>query len=145
LWGALNGASKEEVLSPRFSPAKDAWSKQPLCSPISEIADGSFKRKEPPEIRGTGYVVKSLEAALWAFHSSNDFRSGCLLAANLGDDADTTGAVYGQLAGAFYGYSTIPQSWRTKLKHGEMICGYAKQLMSFSSVAKYLDLPRDAT
>ena len=144
LWGALNGASKEDMLSPRFSPANDAWSKQPLCSPISEIADGSFKRKKPPEIRGTGYVVKSLEAALWAFHASNDFRSGCLLAANLGDDADTTGAVYGQLAGAFYGYSTIPQSWRNKLKHGAMICGYAKQLMSLSETAKDLDLPRDA-
>jgi ADP-ribosylglycohydrolase len=62
---------------------------------------GSFKYRQPPEIQGSGYVVKSLEAALWAFYKSKTFDEGCLLAVNLGDDADTTGAVYGQLAGAF--------------------------------------------
>ena len=61
---------------------------------------GSFKRKEPPDIKGTGYAVESLEAALWAFRKGKDFREGALLAVNLGDDADTTGAVYGQIAGA---------------------------------------------
>ena len=50
---------------------------------------------------GTGYVVKSLEAALWAFHKSDCFEDGCLLAVNLGDDAETTGAIFGQLAGVF--------------------------------------------
>ncbi|MDP2644144.1 MAG: ADP-ribosylglycohydrolase family protein [Desulfobacterales bacterium] len=74
-----------------------------LCPEIDEIACGSFKRKEPPQIVGSGYVVKSLEAALWAFARSSSFREGCLFAVNLGDDADTTGAIYGQLAGAFYG------------------------------------------
>jgi ADP-ribosylglycohydrolase len=59
-------------------------------------AAGSFKRKEPPEIRGTGYVVESLEAALWAFARPSSFWEGALLAVNLGDDADTTGAIYGQ-------------------------------------------------
>ncbi len=130
LWAALNGASKEELLSTGFTPVKDGWSKQPLCAPIAEIAHGSFKRKKPPEIRGTGYVVKSLEAALWAFHSSDNFASGCLLAANLGDDADTTGAVYGQLAGAFYGYASIPDSGRIRLKSREVITDLARRLMT---------------
>ena len=79
------------------------------------VAAGSFKDKEPPEIEGTGYVVRSLEAALWAFHRSTDFRDGALLAVNLGDDADTTGAIYGQIAGAHYGVEAIPVEWRQRL------------------------------
>ena len=83
-----------------------------MAARIAEIADGSFKYREPPEIRGTGYVVESLEAALWAFHRSRDFRERALLAANLGDDADTTAAIYGQIAGAHYGVTGIPIEWR---------------------------------
>lgn len=56
-------------------------------------------------------MVKSLEAALWAFYNSEDFQEGCLKAVNLGEDADTTGAVYGQIAGAFYGENGIPDGW----------------------------------
>ena len=79
------------------------------------MARGSFRRRDPPDIRGTGYVVDTLEAALWAFDHSSSFREGALLAVNLGDDADTTGAVFGQLAGAFYGEREIPAEWRAKL------------------------------
>ena len=79
------------------------------------MAGGSFKDREPPEIEGSGYVVKSLEAALWAFHKSQDFRDGALLAANLGDDADTTAAIYGQIAGAHYGVHEIPSDWQERL------------------------------
>jgi ADP-ribosylglycohydrolase len=132
IWGALNGVSKEQLLSANYSPLSDNWTSQPLCPAIAEVAEGSFKRKTPPEIRGTGYVVKSLEAALWAFQSSDNFRTGCLLAVNLGDDADTTGAVYGQLAGAYYGYSCIPESWRAKLRHNNKISDYAIELMNGS-------------
>lgn len=60
---------------------------------IAAIAVGSFKAKEPPEIKGTGYVIESLEAALWAFDRSESFGEGALLAVNLGKDADTTGAI----------------------------------------------------
>jgi len=133
IWGALNGVPKGQLLSANFSPLSDTWRSQPLCPAIAEIAEGSFKRRKPPEIRGTGYVVKSLEAALWAFYSSDDFRTGCLLAVNLGDDADSTGAVYGQLAGAYYGYIAIPEAWRAKLRHRELISALAKQLMQRSS------------
>jgi ADP-ribosylglycohydrolase len=75
---------------------------------IAEIAAGSFKQKNPPHVVGSGYVVRSLVAALWAFQNSSSFREGALLAVNLGNDADTTGAIYGQLAGAFHGESEIP-------------------------------------
>jgi ADP-ribosylglycohydrolase len=130
--GAVNGVSKEELLSNHYSPVEGYWRKKPLAEEIDEIASGSFKRKNPPEIKGTGYVVKSLEAALWAFHRSETFKDGCLMAVNLGDDADTTGAVYGQLAGAFYGEKCIPESWRSKLAHRDLIGSYANQLLKVS-------------
>ena len=74
-------------------------------------AEGSFRRKQPHEIVGSGYVVKTLEAALRAFRDAEDFRQAVLRALNLGDDADTTGAVCGQLAGAYWGESGIPVEW----------------------------------
>ena len=136
LVGALNGVDKDKLLSERFCPVEGLWETNPLAEKIAEIADGSFRRREPAlrysrpkgrwerslaadsnaeTIQGTGYVVKSLEAALWAFHNSTDFRDGALLAVNLGDDADTTGAIYGQIAGAHYGVESIPSEWREQL------------------------------
>lgn len=79
-----------------------------------EVLKGSIKVKQPPQIFASGYVVKTLEAALWAFYHTDDFESGALKAVNLGDDADTVGAVYGQIAGAYYGIAGIPQKWREK-------------------------------
>jgi ADP-ribosyl-[dinitrogen reductase] hydrolase len=128
--GAVNGVSKEVLLSERYCPIAEYWAAHPLVAEIDEIAAGSFKRRQPPEIKGTGYVVKSLEAALWAFYNSSSFAEGCLLAVNLGDDADTTGAVYGQLAGAFYGESAIPQKWISQLAHGSLIASFAEQLLT---------------
>ncbi len=132
LFGAIHGANKETLLSPGYSPAGTPWTDKSLSPEIAEIAHGSFKRKMPPEIRGTGYAVHSLEAALWAFSSSDDFRSGCLLAANLGDDADTTAAIYGQLAGAYYGKSGIPSQWLDRLAHLTRIETLADDLFSLS-------------
>jgi ADP-ribosyl-[dinitrogen reductase] hydrolase len=63
----------------------------------------------------TGYAVRSLEAVLWAFETTENYRNGCLVAVNLGDDADTTAAVYGQVAGAHYGEATISATWRGRL------------------------------
>jgi ADP-ribosylglycohydrolase len=128
--GAVNGASKDELLSRRFTPLKDMWTQDTLCEEIDDIACSSFTRKNPPSIVGSGYVVRSLEAALWAFHSSSSFREGCLLAVNLGDDADTTGAIYGQLAGAYYGVENIPHEWHTCLAHTDLIHSMAGKLFA---------------
>lgn len=130
--GAVNGVGKDELLSDKFSSVPGYWEEKPLVQEISEIAAGSFKHKNPPEIKGTGFVVKSLEAALWAFYHGGSFKEGCLLAVNLGDDADTTGAVYGQLAGAFYGEEAIPESWRSKLAYRDLIESFADQLFDLS-------------
>jgi len=126
--GAVLGVTKEELLSDRYSPVQEYWQTNGLVAEIDDIANGSFKRLRPPQIKGTGYVVKCLEAALWAFYSSDSFREGCLLAVNLGDDADTTGAVYGQIAGAYYGEDGIPEDWRRKLAHTELIKSFADGL-----------------
>ncbi|MEG4802970.1 ADP-ribosylglycohydrolase family protein [Microcoleus sp. ARI1-B5] len=128
--GAVNGISKEVLLSDRYCPISGYWAAHPLAAEIDEIAAGSFKLRQPPEIKGTGYVVKSLEAALWAFYNSSSFAEGCLLAVNLGDDADTTGAVYGQLAGAFYGESGIPEKWLSQLTDFNLIASFAEQLLT---------------
>jgi ADP-ribosyl-[dinitrogen reductase] hydrolase len=126
--GAVHGAGRDELLAPFFSPVPNAWDRQPLAGEIANVAAGSFAVKRPPAIRGTGYVVDALEAALWAFRSSDDFRAGALLAVNLGDDADTTGAIYGQLAGAYYGESGIPVEWRSRLALRDTLDSIADQL-----------------
>jgi ADP-ribosyl-[dinitrogen reductase] hydrolase len=109
-------------------PVPGCWEQHPLDLAVRAVAAGSFKAKEPPEIEGSGYVVDSLEAALWAFHKSSSFREGLLLAVNLGDDADTTGAIFGQIAGAHYGFPGIPEEWRSKVANADLILQLADQL-----------------
>lgn len=125
LCALIYGVDREEMLAVDAArdwvPLQRLQQVAPLHPRIAEIAEGSFRRKEPPEIRGTGYVVDSLEAALWAFHRAGDFREAVLRAVNLGNDADTTGAVCGQLAGACWGESGIPLEWRDGLARRDMI------------------------
>lgn len=117
---ALSGSDKEEMLAPALVDE--------LSDNMKRVAFGSFRIFSPPQIRGSGYVVESLEAALWAFHNSENFADGARLAVNLGDDSDTTGAVYGQIAGAYYGASEIPAHWVTMLAHRDLITDFADQL-----------------
>lgn len=128
LLGALSGQEKDLLLSPLYSPVSGFRETNTLHTAISVIASGSFLRTDPPEIQGNGHVVRSLEAALWAFSRSQSFREGALLAVNLGEDADTTGAIYGQLAGAFYGYQAIPDSWREGLASKDLLTSLAQAL-----------------
>ena len=123
---AANGTTKDELLDDGF------WRFGELHPEIAEIAAGSFKHRQPPKIEGSGYVVRSLEAALWALDRTDDFRDGALLAVNLGDDADTTGAVYGQLAGAVYGTQGIPPSWLELLALRKRIEELADGLLAFA-------------
>ena len=132
LLGALGGASKEDLLGGLFEPLAHLWAHEPLAPAITEVAAGSFRRRNPPAIRGTGYAVRSLEAALWAFHHGRSFRDGALLAVNLGEDADTTGAIYGQLAGAFYGETGIPGAWRSKVVARATITEIAERLFELA-------------
>lgn len=131
----LNGADKETVLAPGFHPVLGTWPDGALGPEIAAVAAGSFKTKEPPAIQGSGYVVESLEAALWAFQRASGFRDGALLAVNLGRDADTTGAIYGQLAGACYGHRSIPPTWLAQLAKRRLIEDFADRLSENPSIA----------
>jgi ADP-ribosyl-[dinitrogen reductase] hydrolase len=122
LFDALAGKEKEQILF-HHGVANLATSN------VRSIASGDYRSKTELEIKSSGYVVHCLEAALWCFWHSNDFSQAVLLAVNLGDDADTTGTVCGQLAGAFYGESGIPTSWRQRLARSHEIANLAIRLL----------------
>jgi len=132
--GALNGKSKEELLAPDFYQKfdKEYFEQNPLCNEVETVIKGSYKHKQPPDIKGGGYVVASLEAVLWAFHATTTFKDGLLKVVNLGDDADTTGAIYGQLGGAFYGEEGIPEEWRKRIAWQDIIEVFADELFALS-------------
>ncbi len=122
---ALSGDSRSSVLSPVSCEA---------CSPALEsVARLDFIGKTRSQIRGSGYVVHCLEAALWCFSETRSFRDAVLLAANLGEDADTTAAVCGQLAGAYYGASGIPGAWLERLVMREEMTTLAARLREASA------------
>ncbi|CAF3667651.1 unnamed protein product [Rotaria sp. Silwood1] len=111
----LRGETKAELLDDNFYLNHESWfNNKPLTQEVMDVARGSYKKAGGYRdgIRGKGYIVSALEAALWAFHyDGNSFEKGVLDAVNLGDDTDTTAAIYGQLAGAYYGYNKLPEKW----------------------------------
>lgn len=107
LLAAIDGKDRGHVVSPSAAGI--------TAGKVAAIARGTWKTKRRDEIESSGYVVHTLEAALWCVADTADFRSGVLRAVNLGDDADTVGAVTGQIAGALYGLSGIPASWVARL------------------------------
>jgi ADP-ribosyl-[dinitrogen reductase] hydrolase len=118
----IGGEPFEDVTAPAF------WQWGELHPEIAAIAGGGWRRKHPPEIRGTGYCVAALEAALWAVDGADDFRTAVLRAANLGDDADTTAAIAGQLAGARWGAATMPPTWLARTVASDRIVALARGL-----------------
>jgi ADP-ribosyl-[dinitrogen reductase] hydrolase len=100
---------------------------------IVAIACGAYRGKSEADIRGSGYVVDSLEAAMWCFLNTDSFEDAILMAANLGDDADTTAAVCGQIAGAYYGARRIPAAWLEQLAFRSQITELADRLYRASN------------
>jgi ADP-ribosylglycohydrolase len=115
----LHGAQKDELLSEEFYDNHKEWFGDKALHPdIMNIARGSYKKRDGYDdgIRGKSYIVNSLEAALWAFWSDcNSFEKGVLGAVNLGDDPGSTADIYGQLAGAYYGYKQLPKKWARRI------------------------------
>jgi ADP-ribosyl-[dinitrogen reductase] hydrolase len=118
---ALAGASKDDVLF-----GDTATGDRPPS--IAAIARGDYVKRPEADVRSSGYVVESLEAALWCFTHTDDYASAVLRAANLGYDADTTAAVCGQLSGAFYGAGGIPMQWQAILAMRDQITALADDL-----------------
>jgi ADP-ribosyl-[dinitrogen reductase] hydrolase len=119
LHSALAGKSKEDILFGQRIAVTET---------INAIRRGEYRTKQQSEIRGSGYVVDSLEAALWCFLNTDSFEAAILAAVNLGDDADTTAAVCGQVAGALYGETGIPAAWLNKLALADTVRTLADEL-----------------
>ena len=103
---AMRGLDKTTVLRSRY------WFSH---NELNGIAAGNWVGKSRDEISSSGYVIATLEAALWCVNRTSSFEDALILAVNLGHDSDTVAAVTGQLAGALYGRSGIPQRWLEKL------------------------------
>jgi len=137
--GALQSVDKDVLLSELFIPvgaSPSTWKQFPLEKAVAKIAIGSYKKKTREEISSHGNVLDSMEAALWAFHNTSTFKDGCLLAVNLGNDADTVGAIYGMLAGAYYGLNGIPSEWTELCFFRPLILGFADELLKLSNIDK---------
>lgn len=125
---AAKGASKNELMLLWDHAIYDA-SHTLTPNKVVEVAEYDYKLMQRDDVKNpSGYVIDSLKAALWCFYNTDNFKDGCLLAANLGGDADTVAAIYGQLAGAFYGLEDIPQSWLNKLAWKDDIVERANKL-----------------
>lgn len=98
-----NAAGNGSIM--RLAPVALRWANDPEQAVTADRDD----------IRSSGYVVHTLEAALWCVDRAGDFSEAVLLAANLGDDADTVAAVTGQIAGALWGRHAIPTHWLDRL------------------------------
>lgn len=135
--GALYNESKDFLLSTDYIKKYPYLEKRRIIDELNNVIKGSFKNKNPPEIESTGYVIKSLESALWAFYNSESFDDGLIKVINLGNDSDTAGAIFGQLAGAYYGKENIPQKWVDLLKYSKLICNMAERLYDLSEHIKF--------
>ncbi|CAM4843354.1 unnamed protein product [Rotaria magnacalcarata] len=101
-----------------------------LEPPVLAVMTGSYKHHNPHEIRASGFVIETMEAALWAFYHTNSFEESALKAVNLGNDADTVGSVYGMLPGAYYGINAIPIEWREKCSFQGLVQTIADEILT---------------
>ena len=126
---ALEGKPKPEVLAPPWELPAD----RPK-SRIRGLIEGRYRKKDPAVIHAGDHVLDTLEVALWAFDRTNSFADGALLVANAGENSDVAGAVYGQLAGAYYGVEAIPAPWRNSLIKKDLIESLALRLLDQTKV-----------
>ena len=127
---ALTGRDKAAVLH----PPRELWATPTTRPEVLVLYDGAYAYRMPPDITGGGGILHALEAALWAFHRTETFREGALLAANLGRDSDVVAAAYGQIAGAYHGVSAIPGIWRNSLMKQEVVIDSADRLLTHALV-----------
>jgi len=123
---AMQGGDKPDIIfNHGYTPSSEKVAK------ISRVYYGD---KLYEQLSGSGYVIDTLEAALWCFDNTDNFRDAILKVVNLGDDADTTAAVCGQLAGAYYGYDAIPTSWKKALCMQDKISHMAEKLLELKGL-----------
>lgn len=121
---------------PRSEGLRDRVGDPSYAGQVADIMAGSWRGKARGEISSSGYVVHSIEAAIWCVARTGSFAEAVLLAANLADDADTVAAITGQLAGALYGYQAIPQPRMGELSQQGLIFGMARQLVDITKAGE---------
>jgi len=124
--GCLQGSDKQKVL--HDIPEKI----QTLRGGVEGLRRGDWENKNIHDLKTTSYVITTLETALWVFAKAPDFERGAKSILSFGGDADTIGAVYGQIAGAYYGLEQIPARWRQPIAMKETILNFADRLYTFN-------------
>lgn len=119
---AFTGSDKQTLINTKLY--------RPHTAKVQAIQQGRYQEKTRQQIKGSGYVIDCLEAALWCFVHTDNYKDAVLAAANLGNDADTTAAVCGQLAGAYYGLDSIPANWRNITTMADDILLLADRLLA---------------
>ncbi|ASJ07690.1 ADP-ribosylglycohydrolase [Thermococcus pacificus] len=124
VWNILSGLDKFDAYSEAVELAREVYSMEPFSRELEHyerVLSGKIHKFAESEIRGSGYVVHTLEAALWAFLRNNSFEDAIREVVSLAEDTDTTGAVVGGLAGTYYGFEAIPGEWLGKIEARELI------------------------
>jgi ADP-ribosylglycohydrolase len=125
LVGALRGAPREALVAPNYSPVPGLWERRPLRPEVAAVAGGAWRRTSPI---GSGRAVDALGLVLWSLERAGTWRDAVLSAVALGDDAPTSGALVGALAGALYGVTAIPPHWRTGVAQADRLASTAERL-----------------
>ena len=120
LCGLLHGLGRDEVLSPDWPPVRYVIEHATLHPEVQEVALGQLSHAATAGDSRHRLCREKLGSSARAFHDAADFRQALLRAVNLGDDADTTGAVCGQLAGAAFGEAAIPEEWAAPVWRGRI-------------------------
>ncbi|QIQ86081.1 ADP-ribosylglycohydrolase family protein [Erythrobacter sp.] len=125
---------RETIHGAGFDEALEAARALGFDDPVGTVFAGNWRDKDRSQIESSGYVIHSLEAALWCNAQGGDYREIILLAANLGEDADTTAAIAGQLAGARFGLEGIPEEWLARVAWRERLLAAADGLVAPGAV-----------
>jgi ADP-ribosyl-[dinitrogen reductase] hydrolase len=130
LVGIFAGKEKEEILSVEY--LSKISPEEGYCDEIADISRGGFLAKDIDQISSSGYVVHTLEAALYCWANTQTYRDAVLMAVNMGDDTDTTAAVVGQIVGAYVGLSGIPDEWQKAILFKDEILSVAGALYNYN-------------
>jgi len=124
VWKILDGLDKLDAYSAAIEEVLSVYSREPFKGELKHyvrVLDGGIHLRDRADISGSGYVVHTLEASVWAFLKAEDFASAVLNVVSLGEDTDTTGAVTGGLAGTYYGFESIPGEWLDMIEAKDVV------------------------
>lgn len=129
---ALTGSSLEEMAATMREYSQNEDIDSAIANTLRQYKTlNDWQKKSEKDIKSEGYVVYGLEIAFWALCSTNSFEEGAVRVINLGYDTDTNGAIYGGLAGAYYGFDAIPKRWLNKMQKLEVLEDMVERMIAF--------------